>query len=112
MDILEIIKICQVLTSEGKNPTVALIKARMSGPKPLPLIISALKQFQSNPKQFMDELADNHDTEELPLSFADTSGLSHEALIKRVLVLESEVATLKSAIFELENRLTLLDKTR
>ena len=47
----EIITICQQLHSEGKTPSVALIKSRLSGPVSMPIIISAIKSWKNNPKQ-------------------------------------------------------------
>ena len=50
MNTSEIIEICRQLDSEGKTPSVALIKARLIKPVPLPIVIAGLKQWQANPK--------------------------------------------------------------
>lgn len=44
-----IIEVCQQLKSEGKEPSVALIKARLTKPQPLPTVISGLKAWKNNP---------------------------------------------------------------
>ncbi|PSW12603.1 hypothetical protein C9I98_22995 [Photobacterium sanctipauli] len=38
------------LTEEGKEPSVALIKSRLSQPLPMPLIIQALQAWKKNAK--------------------------------------------------------------
>lgn len=45
----EIITIANKLANQGKKPTVALIKAQLSQPTPLPKIISILKTWQHDP---------------------------------------------------------------
>lgn len=45
----EILCIANQLANEGKKPTVALVKPKLSSPTPLPLIISTLKNWQHQP---------------------------------------------------------------
>ncbi|MGR6860876.1 hypothetical protein ACU5EH_11555 [Aliivibrio salmonicida] len=42
----ELLKIMQDLTNEGKKPTTALVKSRLSTQVPMPAIITAIKSFQ------------------------------------------------------------------
>jgi hypothetical protein len=49
MDTSEIIQACQQLVQEGKSPSVALIKSRLTRNFPLPTIIAGLKRWQANP---------------------------------------------------------------
>lgn len=46
----EIYRIAYQLNAEGKTPSVALIKARLSTPASLPVIIKALQKWKSNPE--------------------------------------------------------------
>ena len=43
----EIQTICQQLFDAGKTPSVALVKAKLTTPVPLPEVISAVKAFKS-----------------------------------------------------------------
>ncbi|MUH71918.1 hypothetical protein [Psychrosphaera haliotis] len=49
MNTNEVLAICKQLALEGKQPSVALVKTRMTGPKVLPLIIEGIKQYSANP---------------------------------------------------------------
>lgn len=87
----EIISICQQLHAEGKTPSVALIKARMSGPKILPNIIAGLKAWQASPNQKVTvEIETAAQTEELDLE-------------QRVTQLEQMVEQLKKQIAQLKS---------
>ena len=90
MSISEIISICQQLKQEGKEPSVALIKSRMRGPKILPVIISGLKAWQASPNQTVEV--------ETPTELADNDA---ETLEQRVASLEKLVAELQAQIAEL-----------
>ncbi len=87
----EIISICQQLSAQGKDPSVALIKARLSTPVPMPLIIAGLKQWRANP----DIKLDKKELELKPDSNTDST------LADRVSVLEKEVEELKNIIRQL-----------
>jgi hypothetical protein len=45
----EILAIANQLANQGKKPSVALIKTKVSQPTPLPQIISVLKTWQHDP---------------------------------------------------------------
>ena len=88
----EINQICHQLAEEGKEPSVALIKARLSQKAPLPTIISGLQQWKNNP---------NHVVKETP-----TQQVSREkGLEQRVADLEKTVETLKAQIQHLSDKL-------
>lgn len=86
MDTSQVISICQQLKSEGKEPSVALIKARMAGAKPLPLIIAGFKQWQANPTAHVSPAPQKEAPNET------------ETIEQRVESLEAEVATLKTML--------------
>ena len=45
----EILTIANQIANQGKTPSVALIKTKLTSPVPLPVIISTLKNWQHNP---------------------------------------------------------------
>ena len=68
----EIITIANTLANDGKQPTVALIKAKLTSRVPLPEIIRLLKTWQHDPSYTqttppvsIEELADDPKTDEL-----------------------------------------------
>lgn len=91
MSTSEIITICQQLKKEGKEPSVALIKSRMRGPKILPAIISGLKAWQAAPDQ----------TVEAEETIAPQQN-KNESLEQRVTELEKLVSELQVQIANLQ----------
>ncbi|MGL5007178.1 MAG: hypothetical protein ACRC53_07365 [Plesiomonas sp.] len=90
----EVVQVLQQLKREGKTPSIALIKGRLSVPVPLPVIVSLLAKEKANVR---------HDTRLLPenVERAD-SALSVAELTERVQMLEQHVATLQRAVAELQ----------
>ena len=88
----KIIAVCQQLSKEGKEPSVALVKSRLGQPLPMPLIIAGIKQWRANPNA---ELPQN--TEATPSDSAPTQSLE-----QRVDTLEQEVKELKAVIKKLQ----------
>ena len=89
----EIFDICWGLQKEGKAPTVALIKSRLSAPTPLPLIIAGLKQWRTNP-------GIKSDTQPPSASGPDTTPPTLE---QRVEQLESLVKALQDELTQLKS---------
>ena len=89
MNTAEVITICQQLTNEGKEPSVALIKSRLSQATPLPLVIAGLKTFKANPSHIESEI--KQETPE-PVKIE---------LEQRVESLEQQVAELKRQLSQL-----------
>lgn len=88
----EIISICQQLSEEGKEPSVALIKARLSKPAPMPLVIGGLKQWRANPNVKLENKSEEQDSSNTPT----------QTLEQRVGALEEEVKELKIIIAKLQ----------
>lgn len=88
----EIISICQQLSKEGKEPSVALIKARLSKPAPMPFVIGGLKQWRANPNIKLENTSDEKDSSSAPT----------QSLEQRVSALEEEVKELKVIIAKLQ----------
>ncbi|EGQ8297655.1 hypothetical protein C4D02_RS01010 [Vibrio parahaemolyticus] len=84
----ELEAVMEQLQREGKEPTVALVKARMKTPVPMPALITVIKSWKSA----------NH----VP-KVEVTAPLSKEK--DRLTVLENTVATLTARIEELEAKL-------
>ena len=51
----EIYNVCNQLVNEGKEPSVALIKARLVKKQPLPLLIAGLQQWKNDPTAAVEE---------------------------------------------------------
>lgn len=106
-----IILIAQQLKKEGKEPTTALIKARLPKNVPLPMIIQGLKMWKDNPHKEI-----NHSNQPALTGNAgnQTSG-SFDALIdakikQAVAPLVAQIDELKTEITELRKQLTTEDK--
>ncbi|MCW8331322.1 hypothetical protein MD588_21235 [Photobacterium sp. SDRW27] len=75
------------LVTEGKEPSVALIKARLADPLPIPVIIKALQAWKKNAK--------------VPKIEKSAPTLSQE---ERILQLEQQVTALTARIEQLEQQ--------
>nr|WP_278991226.1 hypothetical protein [Plesiomonas shigelloides] len=78
----ELEQVLQQLKAEGKQPSVALLKSRLSQPAPLPLIVSVLAR---------DKAGYN------PLA-TPTEATTEPTLAERVSQLEQQVATLQAQL--------------
>jgi TolA-binding protein len=77
------------LADEGKEPSIALVKHRLTSPVPMPTLITALKSWKS--------------TKRVPkVKIADQNGLSD---VERIARLEQQVASLATRIASLETQL-------
>ena len=90
MSHLEIIQICQQLSKEGKQPSVALIKARLIKKQPLPNIIAGFKQWQANPNQTIENKQ------------VEPKANSTLSLEQKVDALQNEVQELKAELGQLK----------
>ncbi|WP_371192579.1 hypothetical protein [Glaciecola sp. SC05] len=86
-----VLEVCKRLKSGGSVPSVALIRAKLHQPTPLPEIIRGLKYWQANPLE-----AEKFEAPKTP------DKTSIESLSK------SEVEALHQRISQLENALTNL----
>ncbi|WED21191.1 hypothetical protein L3Q72_11140 [Vibrio sp. JC009] len=82
----EIERVLQELSNQNKQPTVALVKARLSSPVPMPAIIAAIKSWKGSNRVPKIEVA------------AKTEGAAEE----RIARLETLVAELSARIEKLE----------
>jgi hypothetical protein len=108
MTIIDEILICaNQLANAGKKPTVALVKAKLSQPAPLPTLITTLKSWQHQPDFISPINNEAQQITEVPSS-KDTAALLESLLedgsIKKVIQqsLESELTAIKSELTEMK----------
>ncbi|UYI46424.1 hypothetical protein OFO16_11310 [Vibrio natriegens] len=85
----ELETVMEQLQQEGKEPSVALVKARMKTPVPMPALITALKSWKSANRVPKIEIAAQKTSEE-----------------DRLTALENTIAQLTARIAELEKKLS------
>ncbi|TDM53635.1 hypothetical protein [Aliivibrio fischeri] len=83
----ELQKVLQDLTNEGKKPTTALVRARLTTQIPMPAIIAAVKSFKS--------------TSHVPKIEVRETSLTAD---KRITQLEEQVKELTERLIALENK--------
>ena len=88
----EIIKICKQLQAEGKRPTVALVKAKLSLKVPMKEIIRTIQQAKLDPSKVLQHDDPSQDCPQLSLEETIYT------LIERIEHLEDEVAHLKQQL--------------
>ena len=109
MNTNEILLICRQLEVSGKTPSVALVKARMSGPKVLPVIVSGIKQYTSMPEEAKANLDQELKTPATKAQSAATQQSQDNSLIKTELAaLKKETASLKEEMLDIKQELYLL----
>lgn len=84
----ELETVMEQLQQEGKEPSVALVKARMKTPVPMPALITALKSWKSANRVPKIEIAAQKTSEQ-----------------DRLTMLENTIAQLTARIEALENKL-------
>ncbi len=84
----ELKDVLEQLHQEGKEPTVALVKARLSTPIPMPALITALKSWKSANRVPKVEIAAKQQSEQ-----------------DRISELEKQVAELQQRLTALESKL-------
>ena len=81
----ELENVISSLISEGKEPSVALIKSRLATPLPIPVIIKSLQAWKKNAK--------------VPTIEKQTKALTTE---ERITQLEQQIITLSTRLAKLE----------
>lgn len=109
MNTNEILLICRQLEVSGKTPSVALVKARMSGPKVLPVIVSGIKQYMSMPEEAKANL-DNElkTTATKAANDTQTKNPSDTLLQNEITSLKQETAFLKKELADLQRELNII----
>ena len=105
----EIIAIANTLADQGKKPSVALIKTKLSQPAPLPTIINVLKNWQHQPNSQAQTSPDqktpaNQDNNNLSTTLDTLNEKVLEQIIAQALQpLKAELAEIKQQIQEIKN---------
>lgn len=89
----ELQSVIDSLVAQGKKPSVALVKARLTTPVPMPAIIATIKSWQSSSRIPKVEVAASENAQD------------------KISSLEQEVASLNKRVADLETRLQQLENT-
>jgi hypothetical protein len=104
----EILIAANKIANEGKKPTVALVKAKLSTPTPLPTIISVLKTWQHDESFVSDNIvvAEKKDTTTVQNGIAYCTRSDLETLQQNIIdILSTELNALKSEIVDIKKLL-------
>jgi len=108
MTIIDEILVCaNQLANEGKKPTVALIKAKLAKPAPLPSIISTLKTWQHDPEFIAVTREEDIElnSESNPPSSEEVKLIIQQTLNDELAEMKRELNDLKELIKQLSKRL-------
>ncbi len=85
------------LANEGKKPSVALIKARLKSPVPLPQIISSLKFWEHDPEHvvLIERQETTHETNKVD---DKTNEVSQSLLNEALAPIHKELAEIKDLL--------------
>ena len=110
MSIESVLQIAQQLHAEGKQPSVALIKARLPAPCPMPDVISGLQRWrqQSAPANQPSNPAVDATEEQSPTT--PTATAQTVATSVEVQQLRDEVAALREELVMLRRSIRLLSE--
>jgi len=96
----EILIIANQLANQGKKPSVALVKTRLSQPVPLPKIIAVLKTWQHQP----EFVSVTPSTEKEEIHHQEFQNVNIEEIIEHAIApLKKEISALKAEIEQLKN---------
>ncbi|OEE75952.1 hypothetical protein [Vibrio genomosp. F6] len=83
----ELENVLQTLKEQGKEPTVAIVKARLSSPVPMPALIATIKSWKSNHRVPKVEIAQTADSTQDKISQLEAQV---KALTARIEALENQ----------------------
>lgn len=83
----ELENVLQTLKEQGKEPTVAIVKARLSSPVPMPALIATIKSWKSSHRVPKVEIAQTADSTEDKITQLEAQV---KALTARIEALESQ----------------------
>jgi len=95
--------IANQLANAGKKPTVALIKAKLPSPIPLPQMISALKNWQHEPENCI--LPENNASEDVKEKDSQTESEETLTLGQVNALIERALAPIKAELEEVKKQL-------
>jgi len=86
----KLIALCHTLTSQGLTPTVGMVKAKATFTAPLPLIVSAIRQYKHHQPNANDDVTASAEKRH--------TASAEETLEDRIVRLEQQVAQLLQII--------------
>ncbi len=113
----EILSCANQIANGGKKPSVALVKAKLSQPVPLPTIIATLKNWQHEPEFTTSELKEELGNKDQDTSQSNTElvksllnndavkSMIEQSLAKELKQLKVELAEMKLQIEDLTKQL-------
>ncbi len=96
----EIIAIANQLANQGKKPSVALIKKRLSSSVALPMLISTLKNWQHEPERV--QITQTSSVTEHPVC---DETLTKAEVMKLIAPLQAEITQMKALLVQLEKQI-------
>lgn len=99
----KIIVLANQIANDGKKPTVALIKAKLANPTPLPQIISVLKSWNHDPDNSVL-------TEQELLPKVNNSSESSQKNVVTLALLNETLAPIKKELAEIKSLLQALSE--
>jgi len=94
----EIVAIANQLANEGVTPTVAKVKAKLSGAAPLPTIINTLKSWQHQPdKTSFNDISEQDSTQAHQSEVEAAVSCAIKPLIEEINALKQRISILEKA---------------
>jgi len=94
----EILSVAKQLSEQGKKPTVALVKAKLSQRVPMPLLLQTLQRFQTLSVDDLNRI------EQQPTAERN----SPDTLAQQVATLTNELNQVKNQLSELKQQISTL----
>lgn len=102
----QISMIANQLANEGKKPTVALIKSRLTNSLPLFEIINTLKTWQHDAALVQANGIENEEREKDKLTEAEGNDLVLKIIDEKLRPLKQEIAEIKQLLLNIEKKLS------
>ncbi len=93
----DIFAVARQLTREGKKPTVALVKSRLSKPVPMRELLEALKVWRHSPETIV-ETEDGTNDQQAPQPSSHDTATTEQLIAAAIAPLQDEIMTLRAEI--------------
>ncbi len=104
----EIIAVANQLANQGKKPSVALVKNKLSQQVPLPLLISTLKNWQHEPERTQTRVINASDTMvDVENTLKENATLSASEINEMLAPIKTELVEIKQLLAQLVNQRTI-----
>lgn len=100
----EIIAIANQLANQGKKPSVALVKNKLSQQVPLPLLISTLKNWQHEPDRTQTNMMNSEAIDNIEHTLKQNDNLSASDINELLTPIKTELAEIKLLLAQLVNQ--------